>query len=164
MFIFAKNNRNMAQTVYVMIGLPGSGKNTWINNNLGRNVKQVSRDDIRIELNMCDNDEKVVGTREQEQLVTQIFNKRLVNYVRNGFDVVINNINLKRRYRDDYKRLLSQFNVQWVYVVVMAPSIQDNIARRNGQIPKDILLKMHNDFIMPSEDEYDDIIIYQQKR
>lgn len=154
----------MAQTVYVMIGLPGSGKNTWINNNLGRNVKQVSRDDIRIELNMCDNDEKVVGTREQEQLVTQIFNKRLVNYVRNGFDVVINNINLKRRYRDDYKRLLSQFNVQWVYVVVMAPSIQDNIARRNGQIPKDILLKMHNDFTMPSEDEYDDIIIYQQKR
>jgi predicted kinase len=148
----------------IAVGLPGSGKNTWINNNLGRNVKQVSRDDIRIELNMCDNDEKVVGTREQEQLVTQIFNKRLVNYVRNGFDVVINNINLKRRYRDDYKRLLSQFNVQWVYVVVMAPSIQDNIARRNGQIPKDILLKMHNDFIMPSEDEYDDIIIYQQKR
>jgi predicted kinase len=154
----------MAQTVYMMIGLPGSGKNTWIENNLDKNVRVVSRDDIRANLKMCGANDKIVGTREQEEQVTKIFNKLLVDYVENGYDVVINNINLNRRYRDDFKRLLSGYNVRWVYVVVIAPSIEDNIARRDGQIPPEVLLKMHNNFTMPSETEYDDIIVYQQKK
>jgi predicted kinase len=45
-------------TVYMMIGLPGSGKNTWINNNLSRNVRQLSRDDIREHLCFCKEGER----------------------------------------------------------------------------------------------------------
>jgi predicted kinase len=148
----------MRQTVYVMIGLPGSGKNTWIERHLSDKVKQVSRDDIRVELGYCTKDEKIVGTPQQESKVSDVFNKRLVEYVKGGHDVVINNINLKKKYRDDYKKLLKKYNVKWVYVVVEAPSIEENISRREGQVPEDVLRKMYDTFTMPLSDEYDEII------
>ena len=151
-------------TVYVMIGLPGSGKNTWINANLGRKVRQLSRDDIRENLCYCKAGEKIVGSKEQEANVSKIFNNLLVEYVSSGYDVVINNINLRKKYRDDYKKLLSRYNVKWVYVVIEAPSIEDNISRRQGQVPEDVLRNMYNGFVMPSPDEYDEIIHYKQTK
>ena len=151
-------------TVYMMIGLPGAGKNTWIDKNLPSTVKQVSRDDIRVELGYCTSDEKIVGTSQQEAMVSDVFNKKLVSYVKEGHDVVINNINLRKKYRDDYKKLLSKYNVRWVYVVIEAPSIEDNISRRQGQVPEDVLRNMYNGFVMPSPDEYDEIIHYKQTK
>jgi predicted kinase len=93
-----------------------------------------------------------------------VFNNLLIEYVSSGYDVVINNINLRKKYRDDYKKLLSKYNVRWVYVVVEAPSIEDNISRRQGQVPEDVLRNMYSGFVMPSPDEYDEIIHYKQTK
>jgi hypothetical protein len=49
-----------------------------------------------------------------------------------------------------------------VYVVVEAPTIEENISRREGQVPEDVLRNMYNGFVMPSSDEYDEIIHYKQ--
>lgn len=40
----------MKQKVYIMCGIPGSGKSTWISNNLDENIKIISRDIIRYKL------------------------------------------------------------------------------------------------------------------
>jgi predicted kinase len=149
-------------TVYMMIGLPGAGKNTWIDKNLPSTVKQVSRDDIRVELGYCTPDEKIVGTSQQEAMVSDVFNKKLVSYVKDGHDVVINNINLKKKYRDGYKKLLNKYKIKWVYVVVEAPTIEENISRRERQVPEDVLRKMYETFTMPQSGEYDEIIHYKQ--
>ena len=65
--------------VYVMIGLPGAGKDTWIANNLPEAHKVVCRDDIRAELGLCQPGEKIVASFQQENLVTGIFNNNLKN-------------------------------------------------------------------------------------
>ena len=145
-----------------MIGLPGAGKDTWIKNNLPDCKCIVCRDDIRIELGMCGVDEKFAGTPQQERLVSSVFDTKLKQYVAEGNDVVINNTNLKKRYRLSYKMLLNDYNLTWVYVVIKAPSIEDNIKRREGQIPPEIIQRMAEGYEPPTPDEYDEIIEVQQ--
>lgn len=145
-----------------MIGLPGAGKDTWIKKNLP-NVPTVCCDDLRIQLGMCRDGEKIAGTKEQEDKISYEFSKRLLSLVENGYDVVINNTNLRKSYRNNYKKLLQNFrNLRWVYVVVEAPSIEDNIARRSGQIPSDVILRMQEKYAPPTPDEYDEIIVHKQ--
>lgn len=145
-----------------MIGLPGAGKDTWIQQNLPDCKCIACRDDIRAELGLCAPGEKIAGTPEQENLVTGVFNAKLRQYVQSGEDVVINNTNLKRRYRMDYKKLLKYFPINWIYVVIKAPSIEDNIQRRAGQVPPEVLMRMAEGYQPPTPDEYDEIIEVNQ--
>ena len=149
--------------VYVMIGFPGAGKDTWIANNLPEAHKVVCRDDIRFELGLCGKNDKIVGSYRDEQLVTGIFNQHLKEYVANGEDVAINNINISRRYRNDYKKLLAQYNVKWIYVVVEAPDLATNKERRKGQIPPEVFDRMERNYEPPTPDEYDEIIYAKQE-
>ena len=159
--VSSQTNQTKTQTIYVMIGLPGAGKDTWIRNNLP-NIPTVCRDDLRVQLGMCGANEKYAGTREEEDKVSYEFSKRLVSLVKSGSDVVINNTNLRRGYRNNYKKLLENFrNLKWVYVVVEAPSIEDNISRRNGQVPPDVIKRMLEKYTPPTPDEYDQIIHYK---
>ena len=148
--------------VYVMIGLPGAGKDTWIKANLPGIKCIACRDDVRIEVGLCGPGEKYCGTQEEENLVTAIFNTRLQQYARSGEDIVINNTNIKRWQRKQYKKLLRNFNVNWVYVVIKAPSIEDNIERRAGQIDPEVLRRIEASYQPPTPDEYDEIIEVNQ--
>ena len=150
------------QRVYMMIGLPGAGKDTWIKKTFGEYEYVVSRDVIRAELGMCGQDDKIAGDNRQEKLVTEEFNKKLIQYVKEGKDVIINNTNLKRKYRNAFKTLLKDFDIEWVYVVIKAPSIEENIRRRKSQIPGDVIRRMNDGFQYPDENEYDDIVVIQQ--
>lgn len=156
-----KNERKV--TVYMMIGFPGAGKDTWIKKNLP-DLPSVSRDDIRAELGFCGNNDKVVLTPAQENIVTGIFNSRLLDCVKNGQDVVINNINIRRRYRNDFKKLLAPYDVKWVYVVVEAPDLDTNKKRREGQIPSEVMDRVAAKFEPPTPDEYDEIIYDKQTK
>ena len=150
--------------VYVMIGLPGAGKDTWIANNLPDTHKVVCRDDIRAELGLCNVGEKIVASPKQENLVTSIFNTKLKEYARAGEDIAINNINLRRRYRLDYKKTLADFDVKWIYVVVEAPDLDTNKERRKGQIPPEVFDRMVASYEEPTPDEYDEIIYAKQEK
>lgn len=155
-------------TVVMMIGLPGSGKNTYIDEKYAKDgVKPwviLSRDDIRYELGFCGKDEKVVLSSEKEEIVSEVFNERLVNAVKEKKNVVINNINLKRKYRDGYKELLKTYNVWYEYVYMEAPTLEDNIERRKGQISAQIFEQMIGKFDFPSVEEYQTLHIYKQKK
>lgn len=148
--------------VYVMIGLPGAGKDTWIAQNLPDTHKVVCRDDIRAEMGLCNAGEKIVGSREQENLVSALFDTKLKEYARAGEDIAINNINLVRKYRMGYKRVLKDFDVNWIYVVVEAPDLDTNKKRREGQIPPEVFDRMVKYYEPPTPDEYDEIIYAKQ--
>lgn len=150
--------------VYVMVGLPGAGKDTWIAQNLPNTHKVVCRDDIRAEMGLCQAGEKIVASREQENLVTAIFNQKLKEYARAGEDIAINNINLVKRYRMEYKRTLRDFDVNWIYVVVEAPDLDTNKKRREGQIPPEVFDKMVARYEPPTPDEYNELIRVKQTK
>ena len=144
--------------VFVMIGLPGSGKSTIAEKTKSINGGViVSRDEIRYELGYCEKGEKVVLNKHKENEVTEEFEKRVLNAAKKGVPIILDNMNTKRKYRDSYKSLLSNYNVDWNYIYVEAPTLGDNLERRMGQIEKGTFIQMINDIEMPTHDEYDNI-------
>lgn len=149
------------QRVVVLFGLPGAGKNTFIDKFFAENADRkerwgvVSRDDIRAELGYCKEGDKVVLSPEKEEEVTKVFNERLVNYVKEGKSVFINNLNIKKKYRDAYKTLLAPLgkNICWDYDYFEAPGIESNIERR-PTFPENVLRGMIDAIEWPQPDEY----------
>lgn len=142
--------------VKVMIGLPGAGKSTYVEKFKDSHVV-LSRDLIRAELGFCKEGEKVLCTREQENQVTDVFEDRFYEALRAEKNIIIDNINLKKVYRDSYKTIASGFNVHWEYVYVQAPSLEDNYSRR-PTFSKELFDTMLNGFDFPDPSEYDRII------
>ena len=152
-------------SVYVLIGLPGAGKNTWIEQFLGEKVPEdiviLSRDDIRSELGFCNDGDKVVLSPDKENEVSAVFNERFVRALNDGKDVILNNVNLKKKYRDDFKRLAGNRLIDWQYVYIEAPTIEDNIRRRPTFDPE-VLMSMRETLEWPQPDEYDKLLILKQ--
>lgn len=148
---------NQTSNVRVMIGLPGAGKSTEVERYKKDNTVVLSRDILRAELGFCKEGEKVICTKEQEDQVTDVFEDRFVEALANGKNIIIDNINLKRSYRDSYKKLAQNYNVYWEYVYVQAPSLEDNYKRR-PMISKEQFDEMLNKFDFPDPSEYDRII------
>ena len=146
-------------TVYLMIGISGAGKSTVIPNIAeSESISDytiVSRDRIREELGYCAQGEKVVLSSEQEDEVTKIFNDKLISAAESGKTIFIDNLNLKRKYRDSYKELLKKFPAKWIYVYVEAPNFEENIVRREGQVSSDTLKRMISNIEWPAPEEYD---------
>lgn len=145
------DNEKHPFTIFVMIGLPGSGKDTYIKNYLSH-LPTVCRDDIRIEMGM--KGEKPTGTKEEENEVTNRFNKKMIELCEAKQSFVINNTNLKTQYRNDYRKIYSKYNPYIIYVYVETSSIKINKERREGQMPLSVIDRMIDNFDYPLPSEY----------
>lgn len=155
-FFNEKDNKEIADfTMYVMIGLPGSGKNYYIEHNLF-DIPSISRDDIRTKIGI--QGVKPQGNKEQEEYVTQLFNDDVIKCCKEGKSFVINNTNVKRQYRDGYKRLVKQYNPKVVYIL-METNIKTCKERREGLMPMSVIDNMSKNFEYPHPSEYDKIVI-----
>ena len=144
--------------VYVFIGIPGSGKTTY--RSKLPTLPIVCRDDIRTEIGI--KGKKPMGTKKQEDEVTRIQNERILNYACKKESFIIDATNLKWRYRNKFKTILAPYNPKIIYVYIEAPTFQDNLNRRKGQIPKDIIIKMRDNFEFPKMTECEELIIEKQ--
>lgn len=158
-------NNDNGKVAYIMIGLPGSGKNTYIDNVLLKkhpDAIQISRDDIRIKLGYCNEGEKYIGTEEEERNVTHTFNEIFDEAVLDNKPIILNNIHLKEKYRTEKVLALRGFGFKVIFVYIEAPTLNDNYNRRDGQITKSIINKMALSFEYPRINEYDELIINKQ--
>lgn len=144
--------------VYILIGIPGSGKTTYRNEI--PELPVICRDDIRTEIGI--KGEKPMGNKKQEDEVTRIVNERILKYAREKKSFVIDATNLKRMYRDKFKTMLKPYNPKITYIYFEAPTFQDNLERRKGQISKDVINKMRDNFDFPKLSECDKLIIRKQ--
>ena len=142
--------------VYVMIGISGAGKSTYVDKCLETYSDGViiSRDKARIELGYCKDGEKYLGTKEEEDAVTAYCHKAIIEAAINGKVIIIDDMNIKRKYRDSIKEILKDFNTVYHYVYVEANGIDKNISRRQGQVSENILHKMIESIEWPTVDEY----------
>ena len=151
-------------TVYMLFGLPGAGKSTAINEITktltNRPYTVVSRDIARYELGFCKEGEKMVGTTEQEKAVSEKCDEMILTAASFGDDIIIDNTNLKKAYRDNYHTLLQDYDVLWVYVYVEASKLEKNLSRREGMINASVFDNMIRGFEWPSTNEYDILKTY----
>lgn len=144
--------------VHILIGLPGAGKSTAVEkiiNSFKGPYTVISRDIARYELGFCKEGEKMVGTNEQEKLVTEKCNEMISMAADFGGTIIIDNTNLKRKYRESYISLLSNYNLIITYDYVETKTLENNLKRREGQIDKKVFDNMIMGFEWPQADEYD---------
>lgn len=158
-----KNDNFRDQPIaYVMVGMPGSGKSTWIKNNIP-DIPIISRDIIRAELGYTSSpDEKAVLSRKQEEEVTQRENELIAQYAKAGESFAIDDINTGR-YRQSLVDKLRSYGVH-VKFVRLNTDLETCIKRREGQIPADVMRRIHAGIIEPREGEYDSIEMVNEWR
>lgn len=159
-----KGNGKKNINVHLLIGLPGAGKSTAINdilNTFNGPYFVVSRDIARVELGFCKDGEKYLGTPTEEEQVTEKCVELIETAAALGETIIIDNTNLKRKYRDGYKNVLSDYNVTWYYDYVEASTIGTNISRRKGEVSEETIVNMTRGFEWPQTDEYDYIKYYK---
>jgi predicted kinase len=173
--VYKEDTSKKEINVFTIIGLPGAGKDTFLNHLIQtdspftyindkhfRTIPTLKpedtivlcRDEIRYELGICKKGEKVVGNSKQEDEVSKLFNKKALDAAREGKNIVINNINLKRQYREQILRYLSEFKVNSYYIYIEAETLDLNKERREGQIPDDAFNYMIEHFDWPHPSEY----------
>ena len=151
-YIFESNKFN----VYIMCGLPGSGKSTWVKETHPE-AEIVSRDIIRAELGFTkDADEKVVLTKEQEEQVTQKEHELIKRYSNKKKSFAVDDLNTGR-YRKDLIRTLKRYGAHVIGVNVKTP-IETCIERRKGQIPADVIHKIADNMQFITKDEVDEVV------
>ena len=135
--------------LYMMIGVPGSGKST-IANEIGRvlGIPVVSSDNVRKELTGSEED----FSKDSEVWKYEIPN-RLRNALRNG-DVVFDATNLRVRDRNKTRRSVGvQHECYAVYVDVPLETCIERQANRERKVSPDRIEEMYKGMVPPTTNE-----------
>ncbi|WP_238134212.1 ATP-binding protein [Calderihabitans maritimus] len=144
--------------VTIMVGLPGSGKSTWIEKN-AKTDAVISTDEIRW---------KEFGIQYDLRLepeVWQIAFSKLRGYLKQGRDIIFDATNITRQRRRLIKKIADQFKAR-TRVVVMNTSLEEclyrNERRTQDKVPAEIIKIMAYQFEWPEETEgFDEIQVVQ---
>ncbi len=100
--------------IIITVGISGSGKSTWAKAfcQANPNWLKISRDEIRksmlsVSLNEYHTWENAAKFKI-ESLVSSQFNLLIINALKGGFDVVLDNTHLKLSYINEYRKLLAE--------------------------------------------------------
>ena len=141
--------------LYLMSGAPGSGKSTWIRNNV-KNPYIISRDAIRF---MIIDEKDDYFAKEKE-----VF-KTFVRYIQESIDsddtpedIYVDATHISKASRNKVLNALDLSHVKNVTVIVVRPSLTETL-RRNQQrtgryrVPKSVVRRMWFQFERPEDDK-----------
>ncbi len=134
--------------VYIMSAIAGSGKDTWIKNNLSA-TPVISLDDIRRELKVKPTDKKNNGR------VIQMAKEKAREYLREKESFIWNGTNITRQLR---KQLISLFEdygaeVEIIYVEVPYKTLIKQNNDRENKVPDNVIEKMIKKLEIPVPSE-----------
>lgn len=161
-------------TLYVMCGVPGSGKSTVANK---INARVVSSDTIRGNLWGDENaqwDDSFLSkfacvedlTDKQKRSISNtvvfgIMQNLVISYLENGIDVIADCTNLDAKSR---KRWINLHNIaNKIVAVVMTTPYEECVRRNNNRqrvVPIKVIDEMYKAYKMPTKDEGFDKILY----
>ena len=154
----------MAPTLYVLIGIQGSGKSTWAAANANRlNAVVVASDEIRNELVEAGFDPTDMGDR-----VFATLEERLAEHLAAGRNVIADATHARRAWRANEVAVGRRFGARTVAIwfdLPLAVCLARNARKPGGEhwgdriIPRAILRDMAERFEPPGRDEFDVIEI-----
>ena len=151
----------MNNTLYIAVGLPGSGKSTYAKNFIkDKDIEYLSSDELRAKF----------GSGETDQTCTnQVFSyiKRKVDeFLKDGKNVLVDATSVNRKERSDYINTAKKYGAKVVAIVFKMDrqGLIDRNKKRGEQggrvVPDWVIDKMLNKFEEPSYSEGIDVMIY----
>lgn len=151
----------MNNTLYITVGLPGSGKSTYAKDFIkDKEVEYLSSDELRA----------VYGKGEDDQTVTPIvfghIKRKVDEFLKDGKNVLVDATSVNRRERSDYINSAKKHGAK-VVALVFKMDRNGLIARnkKRGEeggrvVPDWVIDKMLNKYEEPDFNEGIDVIIY----
>lgn len=146
-----------APTLFMMIGLPGSGKSyiaECLSEITGSEI--VSSDAIRKELFGDENDQ------EHNNEVFNTVNSRIKNYLKDGKSVILDATNLSAKRRKNFIKTLE--NIKCAKIAVLIATDYELCLKQNSErerhVPEDVIKRMLTNICMPTFEEGFDYIYY----
>lgn len=137
--------------LYVMVGVPGSGKSTWVKAHKG-NATYVSRDEVRF--SMVAEDEEYFS---KENAVFAEYCRRINEALSKGEDVFADATHLNKASR---RKLLNNVKgYEELHAIVMMTDCAESISRNDNRtgtrafVPHSDIRRMANQFEMPETSE-----------
>jgi predicted kinase len=151
----------MNNTLYITVGLPGSGKSTYAKEFIkGKEIEYLSSDSLRA----------VYGKDETDQSVTSIvfghIKRKVDEFLKDGKNVMVDATSVNRKERSDYINTAKKYGAKVVAIVFKMDrqGLIDRNKKRGEQggrvVPDWVIDKMLNKFEDPSYNEGIDVIIY----
>lgn len=130
----------------ILQGLPASGKSTyakeWVNQDPKHRVR-INRDTMRLMLNP-------IYSMDHENLVTDILDFALNNILAHNYDVVIDNMNLLKKYVDDLEAKAKEANYEIViksFKDVPLDVCIERDSKRELSIGKSVITALHKKYL-----------------
>lgn len=148
-------------TLYITVGLPGSGKSTYVKNFIkDKEIEYLSSDELRA----------VYGKDETDQSVTSIvfghIKRKVDEFLKDGKNVLVDATSVNRKERSDYINTAKKYGAKVVAIVFKMDrqGLIDRNKKRGEQggrvVPTFVIDKMLAKYEEPSYDEGIDVIIY----
>ena len=147
-------------TLYVMVGLPGSGKSTWAKKNLA-NVDYISRDVVRLSI-IKDNEHLFA----HEDEVYDKFISCLVDHLRNNISVVADATHLSHGARHKLVSALSKHGLtankyDIIFVVMDTPVTEcvrrDDAREGRAHVTEPVIRNMYRSLSTPYVGEFENV-------
>lgn len=140
-------------TLYVVCGIPGAGKSTWLQNHVDTNQKQVlvSRDLIRYKLI---NDDESYFAKENE--VWKEFIKQINYFLKEGYDVFADATHINKGSR---RKLLKEIYIECkkeaIHINTPVSICLERNSKREGRecVPSNAINRMYSQFEEPDLEE-----------
>ncbi|MEG4054301.1 MULTISPECIES: AAA family ATPase [unclassified Microcoleus] len=128
--------------VFLMSGLPGSGKDYWIRENLP-NLPVISLDALRLEMN--------ISPEKNQSEVVERAKQRAKEYLRSGTSFVWNATNTTKQMRQQLIDLFAAYKarIRIVYIEVPIAEIQDRNRSRTAPVPEAVIQKLADRLDLP---------------
>ena len=151
----------MNNTLYITVGLPGSGKSTYVKNFIkDKDIEYLSSDSLRA----------VYGKSEEDQTVTPLvfghIKRKVDEFLKDGKNVLVDATSVNRKERSDYINTAKKYGAKVVAIVFKMDrqGLIDRNKKRGEQggrvVPDFVIDKMLNKFEEPSYSEGIDVLIY----
>jgi predicted kinase len=150
-----ENIEKKQKKVFLLCGVPGSGKSTWARNHLTKNTEWISRDKVRFSI-IKDNEEYF--SHEEE-----VFNAFIayINWALNedSIDTIyidathINTASRRKVLKKIQRNCISELNCV-CFVVPLETCIERN-SQRDGMayVPESVIERMYNSYFLPTSNE-----------
>lgn len=135
-------------TLYLMCGIPGSGKTTYIKNNLDNNSVHISRDEIRF--SMLDEKDNYFA---KEKLVFRKWIEKIQFFLDKGYNVYADATHINKNSRNKTLSNLDLNNHEVKAICVLTDldtCIERNLLRKGREcVPTDVIKNMFSNFTIP---------------